>query len=1106
MVVGFFAPVLFAAHPLATRIGTPGALSSVKVTGAGNIHPFAREGNDNRSHVSQTVCNTPPTDYDAVGVSAGVYEYVTQPYSVAVFSSPYGGEPPYSFAWSFGATTQVPVYDYSSNGPQFVSVTATDCDGESGSASFWFWGFTYGAFWVPPISTEAIAGVRGSPHLSSLPALSPSASRTFLVGEELSFNATAQSTNSTVSSTSLTYHWTFGDGSSIVGAQGVVNHTYTAPGTYLVNVNVTAPGGYWTSDSISLIVSTQVPALRALASVSYEPGPYPLSVNFSSGGTTGGNPPYSYMWEFGDGSNSTSGSPNHVYTSPGTYYVSLEVTDSSGNTSYSNLTLSLHHFFSVTYMEVGLPSGESWSMTVNGSSQSSVSSAIQFGEPNGTSPYSVGAVPGYTASPPSGYVTVAGAAIAEVIRFTSTPLTFTSTTIPVGDNPDFATYDPGNGYMYMTNEGSNSTSILNGTAVIATVPAGDSPTYALYDPANGYEYITNSGFYSSTGTVSILNGTALVRTVPVGANPFSAAYDAVDGYVYVPNFGSSSVSVLSGTTVVATLPVGSYPSFVAYDPGTGYVYVPNEGTGTNSSVSVLSGTTVVATVPVGIYPYFVLYDPADGYVYVLDYGSTSVSVLNGLAVVASVPIGTGASGAVLDAKNGDVYILHQASNLVNVLNGTTVIATVPVGLYPYGAAYDNADGMVYIANSGSNTVSVMNGTAVEATVAVGSAPVSDGYDPADGYVYVTNFDTDSVTALGALTRYATSFTESGLPSGTEWWVNVTGQPAANSLTSTITLSLPNGSYTYAVSTALKTYHASGGSFTVNGGPVSQAVTFAPVAYTVTFTESGLPSGTSWSAALNGATQSSVTSTIAFSEPNGTYSFTMSSPDWQPHPGSGKVTVNGTSQAVAITFTQVTYTVTFTETGLPSGTNWSVSLGLVPTTRTSTTSTITLPEPNGTYDFTVWAVAGYTTSPSSGSVTVNGAAVTQAITFTSTVVTTYTVAFTETGLPSGTTWAVTLNGTTQSASTGSMVFTEPGGTYAYTIGSVPGYTVSPPSGSVTVAGRSQNVAVAFTASSSGGSSSGFLGLSGNTGYYVVGGIGAALGVGIAAVAALRLRRR
>ena len=74
---------------------------------------------------------------------------------------------------------------------------------------------------------------------------------------------------------------------------------------------------------------------------------------------------------------------------------------------------------------------------------------------------------------------------------------------------------------------------------------------------------------------------------------------------------------------------------------------------------------------------------------------------------------------------------------------------------------------------------------------------------------------------------------------------------------------------------------------------------------------------------------------------------------------------------------------------------------------------------------------------------------------------YDITFTETGLPSGTSWYATLNGQTQSTTSSSITFSETSGTYSYSIGSVSGYTVSPSSGSVSVGG-SKSVSVTYTA--------------------------------------------
>lgn len=232
---------------------------------------------------------------------------------------------------------------------------------------------------------------------------------------------------------------------------------------------------------------------------------------------------------------------------------------------------------------------------------------------------------------------------------------------------------------------------------------------------------------------------------------------------------------------------------------------------------------------------------------------------------------------------------------------------------------------------------------------------------------------------------------------------------------------------------------------------------AATQYSVTFTESGLASGTSWSVILDGTSQSSTSTSIVFSEPDGTYEFTVGSVPGYTVAPEGNVTVEGAPVSVPITFVStVPYTITFTETGLPSGTSWSVTLD--GTTQSSTTSAIAFSEPTGSYGFTVGSVSGYVANPSTGTVTVNGAPASETIAFAPAVP--YAVTFSETGLPSGTTWSVTLNDATRSSTTSSIIFSEPDGLYAFAIGAVPGYTTGP-EGNVTVNGGPVDVPITFT---------------------------------------------
>jgi PKD repeat protein len=70
-------------------------------------------------------------------------------------------------------------------------------------------------------------------------------------------------------------------------------------------------------------------AFRAFPSAGEEP----LSVQFTDFSLPGGQPIRSWLWDFGDGEQSTAQNPLHVYPNPGTYDVSLTVTTAIGSDS-----------------------------------------------------------------------------------------------------------------------------------------------------------------------------------------------------------------------------------------------------------------------------------------------------------------------------------------------------------------------------------------------------------------------------------------------------------------------------------------------------------------------------------------------------------------------------------------------------------------------------------------------------------------------------------------------------------------------------------------------------------------------------------------------------
>ncbi|MCW6167864.1 MAG: hypothetical protein LVQ64_05405, partial [Thermoplasmatales archaeon] len=126
-----------------------------------------------------------------------------------------------------------------------------------------------------------------------------------------------------------------------------------------------------------------------------------------------------------------------------------------------------------------------------------------------------------------------------------------------------------------------------------------------------------------------------------------------------------------------------------------------------------------------------------------------------------------------------------------------------------------------------------------------------------------------------------------------------------------------------------------GGITYDWFPLAAPVGTTPPTYTVTLTETGLPSGTSWSATLNGVLQSSTTSSIAFTVPAGSYAYLVAGiSGYTVFPNSGTISVSA-NYMIPVTFSGVSYSVAIAEGGLPAG-----SCRTAPTPMSSRTSPVT----------------------------------------------------------------------------------------------------------------------------------------------------------------------
>ena len=258
----------------------------------------------------------------------------------------------------------------------------------------------------------------------------------------------------------------------------------------------------------------------------------------------------------------------------------------------------------------------------------------------------------------------------------------------------------------------------------------------------------------------------------------------------------------------------------------------------------------------------------------------------------------------------------------------------------------------------------------------------------------------------------------------------------------------------------------GGAFHGTPSPTGKAIPGPPPPpaglYGVTFSETGLPASSTWTVDLGGTESSSSGTSLGFFESNGTYAWTAHATGFQASPASGSVVVAGSNRSVTIGFAPApaaTYGIAFAETGLPAGTSWQVTLA--GSERLSSTALLRFTEPNGSYAWSA-AAAGYTAVPSSGNVTIAGSNQSASIVFSvPPPPPQYGVTFSESGLPAGTEWSVTLDGSANASNSTEIGFRIGNGNWPFSIGAVAGYASRPSSGEVGVSGGPASEPILFS---------------------------------------------
>jgi len=170
--------------------------------------------------------------------------------------------------------------------------------------------------------------------------------------------------SSTATVTGITVDW--GDGTTPDSLPGMAvsdTHAYTSAGIFTITVTASNSAGSGSATTTETVSPAALSVDFSFTPTSPTTG---QSVSFTSI-VSGGTAPYTYAWNFGDGTTSTSANPTHTYSTARSFAVNLTVTDAST----PSLTRSVSHTVVVT-----LPSGKpdftisarSTSLTVGGES------------------------------------------------------------------------------------------------------------------------------------------------------------------------------------------------------------------------------------------------------------------------------------------------------------------------------------------------------------------------------------------------------------------------------------------------------------------------------------------------------------------------------------------------------------------------------------------------------------------------------------------------------------------------------------------------------------------------------------------------------------------
>ncbi len=145
------------------------------------------------------------------------------------------------------------------------------------------------------------------------------------------------------------YMWRFGDGHYSFMKQ--CTHIYDTPGQYNIILRIRVfdyyieeVGGFLMDFAYFTVYVTQPGVPLSANADSNNLGGYEGLIHYPVqfyGSVTGGEPPYTFDWDFGDGYTSNINNPTHIYDIVGEYTAKLTINDNTGETASDTVTVTI---------------------------------------------------------------------------------------------------------------------------------------------------------------------------------------------------------------------------------------------------------------------------------------------------------------------------------------------------------------------------------------------------------------------------------------------------------------------------------------------------------------------------------------------------------------------------------------------------------------------------------------------------------------------------------------------------------------------------------------------------------------------------------------------